>query len=313
MPSVAASFWRGFLKGMHRSLACERLFVAVPDRFTVLASNSVDLAHYSASTYKEAAKTNAAPLCPHVFIVEKGIIMGIVEVEGTAMIPSLESGFKHIPDECVVALAAVGVCMGQVNGKISRKANQMMLDIIAEKASEEPGALAQGVAMAFLQDVEKIVNLGAVESEVMRILKLSLARMTCKSLNKPEDEASYREFLLDVAHGMSGLEGGFSAAKENQPKRRPASSNFWRKRSVSHASVEGLVWISSPRPEIRYFLPKPQFFRFHPKTARYTLTGKCAHLTWIATSRTLPINCFYPIRMLAESTILMAVIFHPSE
>lgn len=209
---------QGILKGMHRSLACERLYVAVPDRFTILASNSVDLAHYSASAYKEAAESNAEPLCPHVFIAEQGTIMGIVEVEGSAMISSSGSGLKHIPDECVVALAAVGVCMGQVNGKISRKANEMMLDIIAEKASEEPGSLAQGVALVFLQDVERFRNLGAAESGPMLISKLSLAWLKCKSLNNPQDEESYREFLLDVAYGMSGLEGGIFHRKGKPTK-----------------------------------------------------------------------------------------------
>lgn len=68
-----------FLLKAHRYFESPRLYVAAPDRHTLIAAEDADrLAGLSIEYYVGAVRSHQAPLCPHVFLVENGRVRSVV-------------------------------------------------------------------------------------------------------------------------------------------------------------------------------------------------------------------------------------------
>ena len=66
----------GIRRGLHRMLGSDLIFLAVPDRFTIIAgSNILAIDSAAPGMYEDAVKTGWGPLCPCVFVSEKGSIV----------------------------------------------------------------------------------------------------------------------------------------------------------------------------------------------------------------------------------------------
>ncbi len=69
----------GHLKGVHKYFGDEKVFIGIPDRFTVLVhNNSMVLSRLVARIYKEAFR-NGTQLSPDVFVSQNGYVVGYEE------------------------------------------------------------------------------------------------------------------------------------------------------------------------------------------------------------------------------------------
>jgi hypothetical protein len=208
----------GILKGIHHLVDGETIYVAVPDRFTILASDAAMLAHIVGGMYKDALQDQSGPLCPHVFIVEKGELIGIVEVEGVTMIPDESTSMASVPGGCVTGLVAACMSMVVAGGKANEKAMHQMFDLIAAHAERSAGSFSGRVAQAFIDDPEHFTEQLADSNILAMSVIVTQGWLSARTEASAEDAQSYKDFVLEIVHGMAGLAGGLFSKKGKPSK-----------------------------------------------------------------------------------------------
>ncbi len=190
----------GYLKGMHRSLGEERIYVGAPDRYTLVAcADPLNFRQLVEGFFDQAEEAVKNPLCRDAFISEGGNLIGYLGEEGEVMAAT------DIPHPTLLGplLGALSVSKAGTEGQDEfTQASQAWLAALEEecKKGDSSSALFSRQLLRRLDEVVADAT-DALNHSSERVLELIQS-----GRQQASDREFYRDYVLhqaDLAYRIS--------------------------------------------------------------------------------------------------------------
>lgn len=198
----------GHLKGMHRHFGADVIYIAVPDRFSVLVyDDQVLLATLANKMYQDAA-TMGTEMTSCVFVVEKGQVVACDQKVALKQGMEADEQKKEeiIPAmERVIAQVFASVSSGR--GKVGEK-EIVKFEERLDDTADEGETLAHQACAAILDDDFAVVTEAIERNSEMAVFEtMGLLSVLGEQLSEKEFD-SLKKITLDLAGSIAGESGG---------------------------------------------------------------------------------------------------------
>jgi len=200
----------GIRKGIQQSLGSQEVCIAVPDRFTIIASKLADsysLKGIVSGMYQDAINDGRGPLSPRLLICQKGQLTGYVTSDDE---PELQEDPNKRPAEELAFLGEVPLSIfllvAAADGHVDEKEQKEFAQSLQKLQSESSGLLQVAFAMCIANFETLYIELAAKSAE-QRFFDLNNVRENLTQ-NFPQEAAGFFNGLYAMGERIAKASGG---------------------------------------------------------------------------------------------------------
>jgi hypothetical protein len=209
------------MRKAHEFFKAENIYVAVPNRFVMIASEDLlSLTAAAASMYDEALTENQSPLTSDVLVFAAGVPCAIASQQGRR---DAKPGDTSAVDPLLVAAPLVVALMSSDQQLGDKEANALRVAIEQELA-EPRNSTVETLLQMFAANPEAAS--APIQEQPLMEVAMSLAASLHRNLSQA-DLADYLGFLRELADKVAASSGGFLGfGKASRKERKTIAAMF---------------------------------------------------------------------------------------
>jgi len=194
---------RPWMRKAHAHYLAERVFVAMPHRFALIASvDPLALAPTVGGMYEDALRQRSGALSPMVFVLEDGSVVGTLDASSKPATPSDDT--LPATEEVVLAPLLVFFFVATADGEVERSEFERFERALTEAASKSAGmvrSLLERAISCFESDLGHVANLMQREDPVISLTRLS---RTLKERFPVVEREQFGRAMVALARAIAG-------------------------------------------------------------------------------------------------------------
>lgn len=204
-----------YLAPLHQHFNSEMVFLAVPNRYSLFASDdALIFNHVIKDMYKESKEESEAALCPHVFVLQNGKIVGQATLEENNEEEKPEEELDHETLALVILSGPVSVFLmvAAADGNIDKKEIKSFLREVV-KLSSKAGtpaplkSLFQSLPSIIQPLLEQLISNG-LDISILAKSVIASSQYVEKAFGKRVSK-KYSQILIELATTIASASGGF--------------------------------------------------------------------------------------------------------